>query len=95
MQGSVIGWPMAGLSGAGDFDGDWDENRRLVLHELQRLSDRDEKILDRIEALTRSMVAVRMDVSSLKAKAGVFGLIGGMIPVVIALAMLFLKGVAE
>lgn len=90
----LIGWFKVGLGGTGKHpdNGDWESHRRLILHELHCLRERDDKILDKLESMSRSLVAARMDISSLKAKAGIFGVIGGLIPVLIALALMLIKG---
>jgi len=63
----------------------WDEWRNHVLSELKRQNELIEKIYSKIEGLGE-------DMSALKVKAGVWGLAGGLIPVLIALGVWFITG---
>ncbi len=49
-------------------------------------------VLITLTALTEKMDSVSTDVAQLKVKAGIWGLLGGAIPVVIALVFLMVKG---
>lgn len=81
--------------------GGWREYRRLILSELKRIDERvgseaethrnsiaetERVIMDKLSALDSRLSATREDVTILKVKAGVWGLMGGMIP---ALGVLF------
>lgn len=56
-----------------DSDG-WDEWRRYILKELERLNDNYSKLSD-------VSVNMRSEIAALKVRAGVWGAIGGAIPV--------------
>lgn len=55
-----------------------------MLQELKRLNDCYEKLDGKIDKMT-------VDVVSLRIKAGIWGLMGGFMPVAIALAIYYLK----
>ncbi len=55
-----------------------------VLLEIERLNEQQEKIFSMMNQL-------RMDVVRLKVKSGLWGALGGLIPVVIGLGLLVLK----
>jgi len=67
------------------FEGNgWDEYQKLVLHELKQLNKKaDTNLIEH--------AAIKEDIAKLKVKSGVWGLIGGMIPVGIALLIWILK----
>lgn len=58
----------------------WQEYQRLVLHELKQHTDA-------LEAVSKRMTAVEIQVGMLKVKSGLWGLLGGFVPVAIAVAM--------
>lgn len=64
---------------------DWKEWSKFVLAELQRLGEQNEKI-------GQAVSNIRVEISILKVKSGVWGLIGGLIPVTIMLAIQLLLG---
>lgn len=89
-----------------DKNGDWDEYRRLVMHELGRLEERiaedfvthtrnDERMMDELNgtlmSLSKSISSLREDVAAIKVKSGVWGLIGGAIPATVTLILLYLE----
>ena len=59
-------------------NGDWREYKKLVISEIDRLSDH-------ISNLEKKIDHLRGDVVMLKIKSGVWGLLAGLIPVTIAL----------
>jgi len=78
----------------------WREYQKLVLSELRRLDENVEKMNERIERAikhergNRQMIdqathedirALQIEVHGLKIKAGIWGLIGGLLPVATAL----------
>lgn len=63
----------------------WHESQKLVLSEIRRVSKWCEKLDDR-------MISVQIEIAQLKIKAGVWGLVGGLIPVAIAIGLILLKG---
>ena len=80
----------------------WNEYQKLVLNELQRLDSNVEKLGDRIDQAVRhergnrNMIEnatnaevrrIALEVHGLKIKAGVWGLIGGLLPVISAVVM--------
>ena len=63
---------------------DWATSERYVTRELERLS----RTLERLEHEIQSL---RGDVSALNVKAGIWGALGGAVPVVIAIALSYLR----
>lgn len=61
----------------------WDQWAKYVLHELERLDKC-------ISSTKKEMTSVRIEIASLRVKAGVWGMAGAAIPVAIALAIHFL-----
>lgn len=62
----------------------WNEWSKYVLKELERLNGCYEKLEDHIQK-------VSTDIAMLKVKAGVWGLIAGMIPAAVALTILLTR----
>ena len=62
----------------------WDEHRKLVLHELERLSSY-------VIAVDRKVNHLIVDVSALKVQAGIWGAMAGMISTTIIVLGLMLK----
>ena len=67
------------------MDDEWKAWGNHVLSELTRLSSD-------IHGLRSDLKDIYGDVSALKAKAGIWGMIGGCIPVLVLLGVEFLKG---
>ena len=65
-------------------ENDWNEYSNLVLHELKRLNEGQ-------EALRQDVQSVKTEIALLKLKSGVWGVMGGAIPVAIALLVGFFK----
>lgn len=80
----------------------WNEYQKLVLNELQRLDSNVEKLGERIDQAVRhergnrniienatnaEVRRIALEVHGLKIKAGVWGLIGGLVPVISAVVM--------
>lgn len=66
------------------FDGNsWDEWRNHILKELERHNESTEAIFTKLNRLAE-------DISALKVKAGIWGAVGGAIPVAIAFGIYFL-----
>lgn len=63
---------------------EWKEHQIHVLAELKRLNECYYRLDARI-------VRIGIDLSNLKAKAGIWGLFGGAIPIIIGLGIWFLK----
>jgi len=59
-------------------NGDWREYKKLVISEIDRLSDHIGSLESKIDNL-------RSDVVMLKVKSGIWGLFAGLIPVTIAM----------
>jgi hypothetical protein len=83
----------------------WNEWSKFVLKELERLNEQVEKLFNLVgtrvdkETCRSSASSIRddiktleLDVVALKVKAGIWGLIGGAIPVIIGLAVWIIKG---
>ena len=62
----------------------WQEWGKHVLAELERLNKQGEE-------QTRIVMALREDIAGLKVKAGIWGLVGGMLPALAALLYVLLK----
>ena len=62
----------------------WNEYRRYVVEKLETHSENFEGVFER---LNRIDIAI----ATLKTKAGIFGLIGGSIPVLIMLAIIIIR----
>jgi len=65
---------------------DWKDYQEFVLRELNRLNNNVEKLEEKIDIIST-------DIAVLKIKAGLWGLIGGALPILIALAIYFLSGI--
>jgi hypothetical protein len=68
----------------------WDEYRRLVLSELERIdrdcTTKDEKLRETMRVLETALQSARTDIEMLKLKAGVWGFLAGFIPAAVAVA---------
>ena len=62
----------------------WTKYEKLVLHELQVLSTE-------VKTLREDQVTMKEDIAGLKIKSGIWGALGGLIPVVIVLAIWLIK----
>jgi len=60
-------------------ENNWNEWKKFILKELERLNSN-------YEGLNRKIEKLLIDTSTLKVKAGVWGFLAGLIPVVITLA---------
>lgn len=82
--------------------GGWREYQRLVLNELRRLDENLEKLTERIDrtikhersnrvtieqAMQEQLQKITLEVRELKIKAGVWGLLGGLLPVMGAILL--------
>jgi len=69
----------------------WNEYRRLILSELERLDDSQKEsakiIKEALDQLTVKVNKVREDVVALQVKAGVWGILGGVLTTLGALLM--------
>ncbi len=85
-----------------DLEGHWQEYRRLVISELERIDHKvdevrrelreeieksEKKILDQIEKLSNNYAETRDAVVGLQARAGIIGFLAGLIPAIVALLM--------
>lgn len=85
-----------------DASNGWREYQKLVLSELRRLDENVEKLSDKLDQAIRhernnrhtaenaTMTEVRriaLEVHALKVKAGIWGLIGGLLPVMAAMLL--------
>jgi len=65
----------------------WNEYSKLVLHELERLNqcrDKDRKDMAEFkDCVKRSFEKIRIDLAILKVKAGIWGMAGAAIPIVL------------
>lgn len=62
----------------------WIEYRALILSELKTLNTE-------VTSMREEQVKIREDIATLKVKSGIWGLAGGLIPVLITLAVYFFK----
>jgi hypothetical protein len=74
-----------------DGNNGWGEYRKLVMTEIERLTSeiRHERNNGKQvqQLMWEHMLRIEKEVASLKVKCGVWGLVGGLIPVVTALLM--------
>lgn len=61
----------------------WQEYQRLVLHELASLRQD-------ISVIAKDQGNIRVELGMLKVKSGLWGLLGGFVPVAVAIAMKFM-----
>ena len=66
----------------------WDEWSRHVLAELKRLSDKSDRLDKKLD---EGLLQMAVEIAKLKVKAGVWGLLGGAIPVIIGLLVWLLE----
>ncbi len=93
-------------SNNGNPEASWSRYRELVMRELERLDGRigstsdsvkaeiaatEKRISKRLEGLETTQRTIDRDVVALKVKAGVWGVIGGAIPSIVALAFMYFK----
>ena len=75
--------------------GDWIRQETHVLSELKRLSTEQWKMSEKMDAhnatILRKMGEMQVEVGQLKVKAGVWGLMAGMVTVIIAIGIDYLK----
>lgn len=64
----------------------WNEWSKYVLEELKRINGCYVEIDKKVDKIS-------IDIATLKVKAGIWGLIGGAVPVLIGFGILLLKGV--
>ena len=68
--------------------GDWAEYQRLVLKELIRLDANIEKLSDKLDDIRNTDIKnMSEEIQVLKFKAGLWGALAGMIPVLISLGL--------
>ena len=60
----------------------WDQYQKLV---IDKLSDHDEKFT----SIEDKLIKLQVEIATLKVKAGIWGCIAGLIPVVIAITMFY------
>tara|TARA_R110002126_G_scaffold84465_24_gene205300 strand:+ start:2350 stop:2589 length:240 start_codon:yes stop_codon:yes gene_type:complete len=77
---------------ANDHDG-WDEYRRLILSELERLDvavrDSNKSDTESLNKLLLDVIKLREEVVALKVKAGIWGILGGVITTIGAILLKF------
>ena len=77
----------------------WNEWSRHVLAELERLdalhTNNVNALYGRIDEYqrrhSRDLTDIKVEIAALKVKAGVWGLIGGLIPIIITLGIMFIE----
>lgn len=73
----------------------WDQYKLLVLEKLDGLHavarEHEDRDNERFAKISEDIAALRIDVAGLKVQAGIWGLLGGAIPVVIALVLLYIE----
>ncbi len=71
---------------------DWNTYQALVLDELRKHGERLDKIDDKVDKVrTIDIPALKVDIAFLKVKAGIWGAVAGMIPVMLAFAVQYFK----
>ena len=79
----------------GDVGNGWGEYKKLVMTEIERLAQeiRHERNNGKQiqQGMWEQMLRIEREIAALKVKCGVWGLIGGLIPVVTALLVQGLK----
>ena len=67
-------------------DNGWSKYEKMV---IEKLDDHD----DKFNGIENKLTQIQVDIATLKVKAGVWGGIGGLIPVVIAIVMFYATAV--
>ena len=67
-------------------DNGWSRYEKMV---MEQLDDHD----DKFNGIEHKLTQIQVDIATLKVKAGVWGGIGGLIPVVIAIVMFYATAV--
>ena len=62
----------------------WDEWRNFVILELQRISQTHQELAAEVKTLR---VEAARELAALKTKAGIWGLLGGLLPVLVAIGI--------
>ena len=74
----------------------WTEWSKHVLKKLEELEKHDKDTQDAIDLfkneINKILTEIKVEVAMLKVKSGIWGLIGGLIPVAIAIVYILLKG---
>lgn len=68
-----------------DGSNGWPAWGKYVLKELERLNEQ-------MEAINKKVDRLAIEIAMLKVKSGVWGLVGGLIPVAIGVALLVFRG---
>ena len=68
-----------------DNDNGWNEYKKMLLSDRKNNRENFEKLFEKIDE-------IRVDIATLKVKSGIWGAIGGLIPVAIMIAYLLIKG---
>lgn len=63
----------------------WDKWGHFVVKELERLNEKAQRLDDKVSK-------VMIEIAMLKVKSGIWGLVGGAIPVAVGLAVWIIKG---
>jgi hypothetical protein len=69
----------------------WNEWGKHVLAELERLSSSCVVIDERVQRIDARVRGIEIEIGMLKVKSGVWGLVGGMIPVLIGITLMILS----
>lgn len=70
----------------------WDRWQNYVLNELKRLNSSYEGIVGTMSNIrANDLTKIKTEISALKVKSGIWGLMGGMIPAIIAIIIWFLS----
>ena len=67
-------------------DNGWSRYEKMV---MEKLDDHD----DKFNGIEHKLTQIQVDIATLKVKAGVWGGIGGLIPVIIAIVMFYATAV--
>jgi len=69
---------------SGEDGNGWDEYRKLVMSELLALDST-------LNGIMSELTQMRTDLAALKVKAGIWGLIGGALPAIVTIVILYIE----
>ena len=72
-------------------NGNWIENKKLVLNYLEELAEKIEKLDSKLDQINAKLEPMVIDLNGLKVKAGVVGFLTGLIAPFVTLMFLLFK----
>ena len=76
------------MNGDAESGNGWDEHKRLVLKELGCLRADQASVAS-------TLVDIRVAIGKLQVKAGIWGILGGCVPIALALAAYYIRGIGS